>query len=387
MTALTNNGKTMSYAFHIFLQNEPKLQDLLSNLTKLRLAVEHNPSAVPAEFAAFKEESIDVDGVSPNINVVGPCTTFAEEMPSFSTNDLDKCKWVVYANCDLEQETLDLASKFGSALVKTYKGALYDPQEDQLIFPKRVARKSEAQEIKLLSLEWFTSDEHFMPDKAARLLEILEEFCPQAQPMRYGRNLPFTNKLVNGGKDAFIGALRKEGSVRWRGRYPALGGAIWRPSEFTRTKSTESPCVTISLDFDCSWVTASSENSQQIVDLFTAISESLECFYGGCAVRRKVTMVDGEVFLGPDAENWSFGRSAYWDGIPVVKTWLTWFGAQYKEEVKDLLDHRFVSMEGSFMRLGDKPMDADELSYVFPKLPEHLLNAETSHGLFRKSML
>ncbi|HMX45813.1 MAG TPA: hypothetical protein PKW73_06395, partial [Candidatus Obscuribacter sp.] len=59
---------------------------------------------------------------------------------------------------------------------------------------------------------------------------------------------------------------------------------------------------------------------------------------------------------------------------------------ELKEEVAPVLDSRYVSMEGSFMRLSDKPMDADELNYLFPKLPDRVLNIETASGLFRKSL-
>lgn len=374
----------MSYEFHIYLQNEPKLQEILTGLTKLKLAVEHHPQAVPAEFFAFAQED-EVHG-EPSLKVLGPSTTFPDDQPSFATNDLDKCRWLLLLSCDLHKESHEMAVRFGTEIAKSHKGVVYDPQEDHLIYPKRVGRKAESRELKLLSLQWLTSDEDFFSGRADAVIKTLLELAPEALPMRYGRCLPFSNKLVMEGPEGFVSFSKKEGTVHWRGRYPCLGGAVWRPSEFVRMKSTEIPCVAVTLDFDCSWVSASRENCDYIVRLFTELAEALDCFYAGAAVRRRVTLKDGEVLQGPDSENWSFGRASYWDGIPLVKTWLTWFGGDLKDRVTPHLDSRHISMGGSFMRLGEKPMDQDELSYSFPKLPEEMLNSETAAGLFRKSL-
>ncbi|HMY03020.1 MAG TPA: hypothetical protein PKA48_06675 [Candidatus Obscuribacter sp.] len=377
----------MSYDFHIFLQNEPRLPEIISALTQFKLSVEHSPTALPWQFDCYVGERDGNEIVDkPCLKVVGPISVFPDDLPTFSTNDLDRCKWKLEVSSRMEPDFLELAGKFGAFLVKSHKGTVYDPQDDQLIFPKKVLRKADSREIKLLSIQWLTSDEDFLSSKVKTLLATLQEMMPEALPMRFGRCLPFTEKLVSAGQPGFIAACRKEGTVFWRGRYPTLGGAIWRPSEFTRMKSSELPCVSVTLDFDCSWVTASSENADRVAALFANLAEGMGCFYAGAAVRRRVTLVDGEVFLGPDAENWSFGRAACWDGIPLVKTWLTWFGSELKEEVAPVLDSRYVSMEGSFMRLSDKPMDADELNYLFPKLPDRVLNIETASGLFRKSL-
>lgn len=376
----------MSYDFNIYLQNEPKLNEIISTLAQLKMAVEHSPTALPWEFKCYMGQDGSELSERESFKVIGPVSIFPDDLPSFSSsNDLDRAKWLITVSCQVDSEVAEQAVKFGSALVKNHKGAIYDPQEDQLVYPKKVPRKAESREIKLLSMQFSTTEEEFLPAKAKVLLDILEEYCPEALPMRFGRGLPLSDRYLNLGASGFLNACKREGTLFFRGRYPFLGGGVWRPSEFTRLKATEAPCVTISLDFDCSWALGSSENSEHLVALFCALAEGIGCFYAGAAVRRRVNLVDGEILHGPEAENWSFGRAACWDGIPMVKTWLTWFGADLKLEVAPCLDQRYVTMEGSFMRLTEKPADADELTYLFPKFPDKVLNVETASGHFKTS--
>jgi hypothetical protein len=87
---------------------------------------------------------------------------------------------------------------------------------------------------------------------------------------------------------------------------------------------------------------------------------------------------------GQGTENFSDDciRGPWWLGLPSKPTWLTWFGAPYRELVSPSLNGLAVpGDQGLFVRLGQEPMDTDQLKGRTPGLPSELLvNIEAKPG-------
>lgn len=68
-------------------------------------------------------------------------------------------------------------------------------------------------------------------------------------------------------------------------------------------------------------------------------------------------------------------RSDRWVGLPAGPTWLAWFGPHYAELVRQTVKARITAESGGalFVRMGEEPMNADELADLFPALPTHLV--------------
>jgi hypothetical protein len=93
------------------------------------------------------------------------------------------------------------------------------------------------------------------------------------------------------------------------------------------------------------------------VNLFIEVARKLRAFYANGSVGRNVTV-----------------RGRWWLGLPPAPTWLVWFGAGYRNALEASLEDR-VSVntpQGILLRHGAAPLDIDQLSGVFPSLPQSL---------------
>jgi len=111
------------------------------------------------------------------------------------------------------------------------------------------------------------------------------------------------------------------------------------------------------------------------VDLFVECAAAFGAFYAAAST------TDGWIAKG--SRLWADGQTigdptvcgAWWDGIPDVPVWLTWFGEPYRRLVEPALDGLGVRRrdEGIAVRLSDEPCNRSELAGRLPRYPPELL--------------
>ncbi len=110
------------------------------------------------------------------------------------------------------------ALKQARALAERFQGAVYDPQEDAVLWPRRSAKRWAApageERIRVVDLDWYLPGR---PDRelAGRLLALLRATCPEALPRRYGDYEPLQHRLEDG-ELGFVDFWR--GTRRWASR-------------------------------------------------------------------------------------------------------------------------------------------------------------------------
>lgn len=114
-----------------------------------------------------------------------------------------------------------------------------------------------------------------------------------------------------------------------------------------------------------------------------ALRKSWGAFYGAGYITRGVLAgARGAQWYGRDTENfardWIVGP--WWSGLPAKATWLSWYGAPYREAVASALGARAIHRgPGLLVRLGPQPLDSDEASSQALDLPPDVIAGMTPH--------
>lgn len=278
-----------------------------------------------------------------------------------------------------------LARSLAIELARRRQGAVYDPQGAAILWPRgkrRRGRTDAAEErIRVVSLEWFLPASAPAEALSAAFLAATRRLFPEAVPTRFGAFEPFRGKLVPGDDRPFVASWEAARGapfgevISWKATRPCFGGSVsfpdpreqFRPAGVRRA-------VRLSIGFDGRPLHSDSCWREATVDLFAGVARKLGAFYGAGYVRRGAIAKRGSVWYDGTSETWALQRSRWWLGLPPRPTWLGWFGTPYRERVEPALSrHGIVAPEGILLRLGDEPMDLDELAGRFPKLPRELL--------------
>lgn len=268
-------------------------------------------------------------------------------------------------------------------LLRRFKGVVYAPQIAEIVFPKKIpvkSAKTKKEKITVLTLIWFFLDK-FDGEKINGTLLLLQEHASFCLPQRFGGAPPFQGSVERDGWNGFVATCEKEqsggslGWVFWTATRPCLEGLISlpTPSKRSRLLSNEEPVSTIKLELDYKMLEEQGE-SQLVRSLLVTLATELNAIYAAVLVNHDVSYKPGD--LG--GTTWNFGSTAYWGGIPDVRTWITWFGTELKERVAKYIPDELVEQNGHLLQLGDTPRTPDELIDVFPKIPDHLINLDGS---------
>jgi hypothetical protein len=226
--------------------------------------------------------------------------------------------------------SVTLARRTCLALARAIDGALYDPQDDEVVWPGSSRRRAAVvpqgtDRIDALDIEWTTlrAPTH---DKVAGLLDLLLTTLPEAAPVRFGPFEPLQYRLDTDGSDAFVRAVIDEDHLSWRARRPFVWGHTGRLS-LRNAPTGRRPLYRVSMDLllpaldDVGW-------REEVVHLFRRVAEHLDCFHGQAAVSRghcgTGLASDGQTVLPTNLAN-VYG----WRGLPDHPVWLTWFGEPY----------------------------------------------------------
>jgi hypothetical protein len=283
------------------------------------------------------------------------------------------------------------ALKQACALAERFRGAVYDPQEDAVVWPRRAAKRWAApaaeERIRVVDLDWYLPGR---PDAelAARLLGLLRAACPEALPRRYGDHEPLQHRLEDGDR-GFVDFWRAQAEIAhgamffWKGQAPCFDGSVSfcdarteSPNEYPIGIPGTRRCTRISLDFDGRALHAEPRWSEAVVALFERVARATGAVYAAGTVVRNVICRRA---LGYDDRSEKLPLPISWfAGLPPIPTWLAWFGAPYAPLVADALrGHAEPAADGTYLyRGGPEPMDVDQLAGRFPALPAQLCSVE-----------
>jgi hypothetical protein len=280
------------------------------------------------------------------------------------------------------------AVRAAKGVAERHGGAVYDPQEDTVIWPRAARRfRSEAKEerIRVVGLQWFVPRSRCVPETADAFVSATSRFLPEARPTRFGDFEPFQERLeADGAPFAAMYAAKAGapygGHMFWSSRAPCFGGNAFvddpragvrrRPDHLPVGGSWSTSLDGRALESDARW-------REAVVDLFVAVARDVGAFYASATVTRGVIARRGRISYDGTSEDVNVRTGSlewrpWWQGLPAIPTWLAWFGAPYRDVVRDV---RGTEPRGDalLLRCGERPLDSDQLRGVFPLLPERLV--------------
>lgn len=339
----------------------------------LLVAVHDRPPAAPIERAFTIDE---------------PVTVELEDLPDELASAVLAPRFLVEISVPAGATAADRARalKLAKQLAEQGRGAVYDPQEDAVLWPKRRprVRAPDAREarIRVVELRWYLAGRECSPHVAPALLEVLRAACPEAVPRRYGDCEPFQHTLGTGGEPAFtdfwgsISAKELGRSIYWKAQPPCFSGSASFPDRRTAYPSGEPVgipgtrrCTVISLDFDGRALHGDPRWCEAVVALLPLMARRLGAFYATAHVQRNV-IAKRSLWYDGDSETVPMPFS-WFAGLPPAPTWLAWFGPAYVPHVAAALAGRAEpTADGAlYFRAGSEPMDTDQLEGYFPPLP------------------
>jgi hypothetical protein len=282
------------------------------------------------------------------------------------------------------------AMALAKQLAKQLHGAVYDPQKNEVVWPRGRERvytaSGEEQRIRVVELSWYVEGGAAADELPVQLLQGLRVACPEALPRRYGDYEPLQHKMGPGREDEFNSFWRKHQAsdlpemLFWKSQSPCFGGSAFFPDKRTKypdgrpagTPGTKR-CTEISLTFDGRALHSDERWSSAVVGLFSAVASRLGAFYAAAHVQRNV-IIKRSLWYDAAAERLPMPFSSF-AGLPPVPTWLAWFGRPYAPHVADSVGAvAQQTKDGAwFFRGGPEPMDLDQLANCFPSLPARLV--------------
>ena len=271
------------------------------------------------------------------------------------------------------------AAKLARQIARDGKGAVFDPQEDAVVWPKKRARTYVApagdERIREITLVWFVGGSAG-PDVGRALLDGLRTACPDAMPRRYGDYEPLQHKLESGGEPGFIDFWAKiashGGMFFWKTLAPCFGATVGFPFS-NYDPPGHRRCTSIDLSFDGRALHADVRWREAIAALLPAVARRIGAGYAAGYVCRNVIAKRGSTWFTQDTEHVAMPGASF-TGLPPGPTWLAWFGPAYTPYVAASFAGRATpAADGTlFFRAGHEPMDADQLAGHFPDLPAAL---------------
>jgi hypothetical protein len=276
--------------------------------------------------------------------------------------------------------TKDAARCFALAehLALTCEGAVYNPQDDALVFPdlpdKPGRTEPKLTPIRQLTLEWYFGQTD--TGQARRFLQLVGEVWPEARPTRFGPHEPLGHKLADHGEEAFLDLWRDDWMFFWKAKQPVFGGSLGRSPD-REEPAGERRKVQVHVDINATTIAEDPAACDRAVELFARVADELGAFFGAGYITRGVLVgTRGAQWYGSETEGFSFDwiNGPWWQGLPAKTTWLSWYGAPYRDAVASALGARAIHHgSGLLVRLGPRPMDSDEVKSVAFDLPSEVV--------------
>src|SRR5262249_25629527 len=280
----------------------------------------------------------------------------------------------------------EMAHELACFLADVCQGAVDDPQVGGVTWPIQLPKPASAtieeQRIRLVGLEWFLPAIAESHNTAKALLDVIRRVCPAARPTRFGAFEPLQSRLEPGIDQPFIAMWNDAchipwgDSFFWKAASPCYGGSVFFPDQRDEYKPERvSRAVRLSMDFDGRKLHEDTQWCEAVVSLFIEIAQTLNAFYALGHVQRGAIAQRGSIWFDNHTEASPILAGKWWMGLSPTPTWLGWFGGWYAHALEPVLAKVATHQggQGIFLRLGPEPMDREQLSGIFPRLPADLL--------------
>jgi hypothetical protein len=231
------------------------------------------------------------------------------------------------------------AARIATHVARSRLGAVYDPQQDRIIFPrggKRPAPDRITDPLsRTLKCEWCYVP-RVLSGKAREFLSVVGSFLPEVVPARFGTFEPLQHRFEEG-EDKFLemweGESASSGRCFWKCKHPGLGGGVAWPFENeanARQGGVAAAHLYVELQGDA--LTTDARWQAAVISFFRAVSSRTEAFYG-----RAILSPPSPPFVSASEIEDLFVPAAVfrdrWHGIPRHPAWLTWLGQEYSARV------------------------------------------------------
>lgn len=359
----------MTYELELYTKSRVDKKDLILRLERhnLRLLDEGNNEYLVASFTNDKP-----------IFMIDDCVqSIEDEKPSFTDFSMAEFKYLLVASGSGRKD-LEVAGQFLFSLAEKLDGAVFDPQKGLLLHPRRIKVKEEPLSntvLDVLKVEWQFPG-LVSTEQIKAIFECFERIIPWANPKRY-KPRGFSKKTFS--SDSMEDLLESFEMVRvmyWYGLEPLIYATLTGPSSINGEE--------LDLSNRFSHLRLSLKNDQVVKDqklceslsiLFAELSQTLKCKYASAFVVRRQHLIGDELASGGDSECITTGSTTHWNGIPNVRSWLTWYDNDVLAQAAPFIhNHKF---DGNFLQLGSTPRNTDELRDIFPEFPTELLSSHS----------
>lgn len=246
----------------------------------------------------------------------------------------------------------DAAMAFAARLANRIDGAVMDPQTWEP--PEGVSEEVEEPEPvreRYLHMTWWRLRDD-TNDFAEVFLRTAREFFPAAVPTRFGTYEPMQGRLPRDDDAAFGAVYRDEckwGSLEFATSSQGSGRlSSWNNDAWGRVHA-----------LDLTHELARLEKAGivgEIEPFFVALAERTSAVFAFASVTNS-RYVSGHFRFLPRGQ---------WSGLPADPRWMTWFGVDYADLVRDHLDPALVTSfpHGLLHRWTNQPVSADELQRI-----------------------
>ena len=296
-------------------------------------------------------------------------------------------QWLIEINIPSASSQAEhrLARSLAVQLAKTFQGAVYDPQEDGVVWPKRRPRlyrtSKEAESIDVVNLHWYLPYSKRKSRTARLLVEIAERHFYECLPRRYGLFEPFQGKVEDGDFSGFY-SLWDEAAAAPYGDIlhfacsaPCYGGSasFSDPRDDVPENVGAANMVKLQVDID-GRAMADPAWREATVSFFHTLARATGSYYAIGYVESGIKAKGRTLYFTASSERYPLPRHNRWLGIPAVPTWMTWYGHPYAEMVQSACENHVTNRfdEGFLIRMSDEPRGIGSLPKNIPEIPSEL---------------
>jgi hypothetical protein len=230
---------------------------------------------------------------------------------------------------------LPTARRVARALAEALEGAVYDCQEDAVLWPRARAGHRRSQPVQAgdqlvdgLILSWYFRPADLPDAFEQQLLDHLRRALPEAVPKRYDTTEPPQHRLDRDGDDHFTHLAARPDGLYWTARRPVVGGNYTRRfgNHGRRSRARQVGALEISLLLDAvdtpAW-------RAEITHALSDIARLSNAFYAQAAVGHgyRSTQLSSD---GHTRRPAPLATGDGWQGLPDHPVWLAWFGDLYR---------------------------------------------------------
>lgn len=296
-------------------------------------------------------------------------------------------RWLVEISIPASTSKIDtkLAISLGKFIAKNNQGALFDPQLDQVLWPKTRPKlfhaTNKAEKISIVVLKWYLPYSKRDVATARLLIRVFEKNLRECLPRKFGLFEPFQGRSENGDNENFYQLWEEAANTPYgdtlffASTSPCFGGSITFSdprNDIEKNKGSKN-MVRISVELD-SRAFQQSNWRDASTSLFISLAQLSGAFYAIGYVERGYEARSNRLWTSADNETYPLPRTTSWLGIPPVPSWLVWFGKPYAEAVRESCEKHITEQyeEGLFIRKTEQPADIDSLSSDYPIVPKEL---------------